>query len=315
VSERPEPTAVRGVLAVASLAAVSTTSLRARAGGGWPGVAPTPREQGRGLGPRERQQREGVRIAASRAASEDMGELGRAAGRGRPRAAAQPMDCREPPCASRLGDGYSVTRLALPLVDAGTTRLPLGDDASGSVTLPFAFPFFGRSYTELFVNSDGNLTFARPIALPSRNVGRLVGVRRGSHRCSRTSTLERRQRRDAGRGRPLPGELGLGAPVRQDRQEHVPGAALHRWAHRVPVRHRAIRQQSTRAPRASHRAPGETGLTGIDLSAAAGQSGTGALGKDSARKTRSTRGRGQALLREPSRRLSAAHHLHETDGS
>jgi hypothetical protein len=37
--------------------------------------------------------------------------------------------------------------------------IPLGDDDSAPFDLQFAFPFFGRSYQQLFVNSDGNLTF------------------------------------------------------------------------------------------------------------------------------------------------------------
>ncbi len=42
---------------------------------------------------------------------------------------------------------------------AAGSRLPLGDDDTREVQIGFAFPFFGRSYTSLFVNSDGNLTF------------------------------------------------------------------------------------------------------------------------------------------------------------
>src|SRR6185295_14808538 len=42
---------------------------------------------------------------------------------------------------------------------AGTPLAALGDDDSIRSPLPFAFPFFGTSYQQLFVNSDGNLTF------------------------------------------------------------------------------------------------------------------------------------------------------------
>lgn len=71
--------------------------------------------------------------------------------------------------------GYSVTRSSLPIEpDTGST-LTLGDDDTRSVSLPFAFPFFGRSYSGAFVNSDGNLTFdGGDRASTSRNVGRLV---------------------------------------------------------------------------------------------------------------------------------------------
>jgi hypothetical protein len=39
--------------------------------------------------------------------------------------------------------------------------IALGDDDSARRALPFAFPFFGQSYSQIFVNSDGNLTFVR----------------------------------------------------------------------------------------------------------------------------------------------------------
>jgi len=41
----------------------------------------------------------------------------------------------------------------------GGTLLPLGDDDTRAVALPFSFPFFGKTYSQLYVNSDGNVTF------------------------------------------------------------------------------------------------------------------------------------------------------------
>ena len=35
----------------------------------------------------------------------------------------------------------------------------LADDDTAPVDLGFSFPFFGKSYAKLFINSDGNLTF------------------------------------------------------------------------------------------------------------------------------------------------------------
>src|SRR5262249_50463258 len=52
----------------------------------------------------------------------------------------------------------------------------LGDDDSRPFTLPFAFPFYGATYTQLFLNSDGNLTFnSGESASTSRSVGRMTG--------------------------------------------------------------------------------------------------------------------------------------------
>jgi uncharacterized protein (TIGR03437 family) len=44
---------------------------------------------------------------------------------------------------------------------AATTGAPvaIGDDDSRGMPLPFAFPYYGQVYTQLFLNSDGNLTF------------------------------------------------------------------------------------------------------------------------------------------------------------
>ncbi|MEP6961551.1 MAG: hypothetical protein ABI995_05710 [Acidobacteriota bacterium] len=39
------------------------------------------------------------------------------------------------------------------------TRLPLDDDDTERITLPFAFPFYGTTYTSAFVNSNGTLSF------------------------------------------------------------------------------------------------------------------------------------------------------------
>src|SRR6266849_5045410 len=53
--------------------------------------------------------------------------------------------------------------------------VPLGDDDSHEVPLPFAFPFFGKSYRSVFINSDGNLTFeAGDNTSTDRSLGRMV---------------------------------------------------------------------------------------------------------------------------------------------
>jgi uncharacterized protein (TIGR03437 family) len=57
----------------------------------------------------------------------------------------------------------------------GAALTGLGDDDARQVSLPFSFPFYGHSYRQLFVNSDGNLTFGAPDAATSeRSLGRMV---------------------------------------------------------------------------------------------------------------------------------------------
>jgi uncharacterized protein (TIGR03437 family) len=52
----------------------------------------------------------------------------------------------------------------------------LGDDDARPVALPFAFPFYGASYSQVFVNSDGNLTFGESdTASTDRSLGRMTG--------------------------------------------------------------------------------------------------------------------------------------------
>ncbi len=58
----------------------------------------------------------------------------------------------------------------------GGPVVALGDDDSRTFTLPFAFPFYGATYTQVFLNSDGNLTFnAAESASSNRSVGRVTG--------------------------------------------------------------------------------------------------------------------------------------------
>ncbi len=57
----------------------------------------------------------------------------------------------------------------------GAVLTGLGDDDARRVSLPFLFPFYGHSYQQLFVNSDGNLTFgAGDAATSDRSLGRMV---------------------------------------------------------------------------------------------------------------------------------------------
>ena len=74
------------------------------------------------------------------------------------------------------GGGYDV------LGTTGAFRTPLGrrltltDDDSTAETMPFAFPYYGRSFSSLFVNSDGNLTFEEAdSASTQRGFARMLG--------------------------------------------------------------------------------------------------------------------------------------------
>jgi len=73
----------------------------------------------------------------------------------------------------------------------GTPLAALDDDDTRLAGLPFAFPFFGVTYNQVFVNSDGNLTFTvgdfashRPFpgAHDRRAAAHLTAVRRPESR-------------------------------------------------------------------------------------------------------------------------------------
>ena len=122
---------------------------------------------------------------------------------------------------------------------AGTLVAGLGDDDFRSVPLPFAFPYFGATYREIFVNSDGNLTFTAATALRWRvRSAASMPARRASRRCSRTWTRPGRATACACSRKPgrfvvswaeVPEFQDIGVGPLPD----VPGAALSGRAHRV----------------------------------------------------------------------------------
>jgi uncharacterized protein (TIGR03437 family) len=58
---------------------------------------------------------------------------------------------------------------------AGLPQAALDDDDTRRIDLPFTFPFFGASYNQVWVNSDGNLTFtAGDSASTQRSLGRMT---------------------------------------------------------------------------------------------------------------------------------------------
>jgi hypothetical protein len=68
---------------------------------------------------------------------------------------------------ARQKKGMTATRVTRPVSATLGTKLALTDDSSVRYNFPkgFKFVFFGKSYTGLFVNSDGNLTFGAPDSL------------------------------------------------------------------------------------------------------------------------------------------------------
>ncbi|MEO5820884.1 MAG: hypothetical protein ABIT71_10285, partial [Vicinamibacteraceae bacterium] len=72
--------------------------------------------------------------------------------------------------------GYDLTQTTASFRTALGRRLTLTDDDSKTETIPFAFSYYGRSFTSVFVNSDGNLTFDEADATSTtRGFARLLG--------------------------------------------------------------------------------------------------------------------------------------------
>ena len=75
--------------------------------------------------------------------------------------------------ATRYGVYASGTTFDSAASTAGTF-IALSDDDSRLIQLPFSFPFFGKTYQSIYVNSDGNLTFGQgDSASTDRSLGRV----------------------------------------------------------------------------------------------------------------------------------------------
>jgi hypothetical protein len=71
--------------------------------------------------------------------------------------------------------GYDARRSARAFQSSVGERIPLQDDDSAPLAMPFAFPFYAGRYDEAFLNSDGNLTFVvEEHASTDRNVARFL---------------------------------------------------------------------------------------------------------------------------------------------
>ena len=74
------------------------------------------------------------------------------------------------------GAGYAVSTTGAEFRAALGRAVSLGDDDSVAQTIAFPFQFYGRHFTSLFVNSDGNLTFEESDdASTARGLERLAG--------------------------------------------------------------------------------------------------------------------------------------------
>jgi hypothetical protein len=72
--------------------------------------------------------------------------------------------------------GYDVSPTTAGFRTSLGRRITLTDDDSATETIPFAFSYYGRSFTAVFVNSDGNLTFDEAdSASTARGFARLLG--------------------------------------------------------------------------------------------------------------------------------------------
>ena len=79
------------------------------------------------------------------------------------------------PAAARYRYAVSQQGFDSAAASAGAPLVALDDDDTRLVPLPFAFPFYGASYREVYVNSDGNLTFtASDTASSQRSLGRMT---------------------------------------------------------------------------------------------------------------------------------------------
>jgi hypothetical protein len=114
---------------------------------------------------------------APAATAEDIGQLAVVRDEGDLILPANPYDLRgiDVTFARNGAGGYDLRRSDRQFQSAVGDQIPIGDDESARVALPFTFPFYAGRYAELFVNSDGNVTFGvEEHASSDRNVARLL---------------------------------------------------------------------------------------------------------------------------------------------
>jgi hypothetical protein len=114
---------------------------------------------------------------APAATAEDVGQVAVVRDEGDLILPANPYDLRgiDVTFARNGSGGYDLRRSDRQFQSAVGEKIPLGDDDSARVALPFSFPFYAARYAELFVNSDGNVTFGvEEHASSDRNVARFL---------------------------------------------------------------------------------------------------------------------------------------------
>lgn len=72
--------------------------------------------------------------------------------------------------------GFAMLIVVSPVLAGGGPALPLTDDDFEAVALPFSFPFYGNTYDEVFVGSNGFLTFGAGNTDFSETVGEFLGM-------------------------------------------------------------------------------------------------------------------------------------------
>ena len=122
----------------------------------------------------------GKRVAAARAANRDLGNIAVIDDSDGVVARRNPFTLDGKALAFvPSGAGKYTLRNDAPAFDAtnaGTALAGIADDDTYSLNLPFAFPFFGATYSTLWINSNGNLTFTTGDGeTGDYSLGRLLG--------------------------------------------------------------------------------------------------------------------------------------------
>jgi hypothetical protein len=163
--------------ALVLIVVLSSPPAFAAGGHAWCGTTPAGGRDALARHAQERELRGGVRSAADVSASEDVGDFAVLQDQGDLALFRNQVDLENLGVEfSPSGPNYVASRVDRPVAAGASATITLGDDANVAITLPFAFPFYGRSYTTAFVNSDGNLSFGEgESSSTDRSLGRMLG--------------------------------------------------------------------------------------------------------------------------------------------